>query len=72
MKKTAEQRYIDYKIKLADDVNKIISKKRLSQAHAAEILGIKQPRVSNLVNFDKNMDLFSIDTLIMFKFILTK
>ncbi len=34
----------------------------LTQAQAAEIFGVSQPRVSNLVN--GKIDLFSIDTLI--------
>jgi len=48
----------DLMIKLSE----IISKKKLTQAGAAKLMGVTQPRVSDLVR--GKIDLFSIDTLI--------
>ncbi len=43
-------------------LQKIISSRRLKQAEAAKLLGVTQPRVSDLVR--GRIDLFSVDTLI--------
>jgi len=43
-------------------VRKIIEERSLTQAQAAELFGVTQPRISNLVR--GKIDLFSIDTLV--------
>lgn len=43
-------------------VRKIIEARSLTQARAAELFGVTQPRISNLVH--GKIDLFSIDTLV--------
>ena len=43
-------------------VRKLIEDRNLTQAEAAKLFGVTQPRVSNLVR--GRIDLFSIDTLI--------
>ena len=48
----------DLMIKLSE----IIEQRKLTQARAAKLLGVTQPRVSDLVR--GKIDLFSIDTLI--------
>jgi predicted XRE-type DNA-binding protein len=47
---------------LMAEIQTIISSRRLKQAEAAEILGVSQPRVSDLLR--GRIDLFSTDTLI--------
>jgi predicted XRE-type DNA-binding protein len=43
-------------------VRKLIEERSLTQAQAARLFGVTQPRISNLVR--GRIDLFSIDTLI--------
>ena len=43
-------------------LEKAIAKRRLTQAQAAKLLGVTQPRVSDLLR--GRIDLFSVDTLI--------
>jgi predicted XRE-type DNA-binding protein len=43
-------------------VRRIIEERSLTQAQAAELFGVTQPRISNLVR--GKIDLFSIDTLV--------
>jgi predicted XRE-type DNA-binding protein len=43
-------------------VRKLIEDRGLTQAEAAKLLGVTQPRISNLVR--GRIDLFSIDTLV--------
>ena len=43
-------------------LQKIISSRRLKQTEAAKLLGVTQPRVSDLMR--GRIDLFSVDTLI--------
>ena len=43
-------------------VERALSRRRLTQVQAAKLLGISQPRVSDLVR--GRIDLFSIDTLV--------
>jgi predicted XRE-type DNA-binding protein len=43
-------------------VRKLIEERSLTQAEAAKLLGVTQPRISNLIR--GRIDLFSIDTLI--------
>jgi predicted XRE-type DNA-binding protein len=44
------------------EVRKLIEERKLTQAEAAKLLGVTQPRISNLVR--GKIDLFSIDTLV--------
>jgi predicted XRE-type DNA-binding protein len=46
------------------DIERILKKRRLTQAKAATLLGVSQPRVSDLIR--GRIDLFSIDTLVDF------
>lgn len=43
-------------------LRKLIEERSLTQAEAAKLLGVTQPRISNLIR--GRIDLFSIDTLI--------
>jgi predicted XRE-type DNA-binding protein len=43
-------------------LSQLIKKRKLTQAEAARLLGVTQPRISNLVG--GKIELFSIDTLI--------
>jgi len=43
-------------------IKRILKERRLTQAKAAKLLGVSQPRVSDLVR--ARIDLFSIDTLV--------
>lgn len=52
---------LSLKSKLVIIITKIIDDKKLTQKEAAIILGVNQPRVSNLINGRINK--FSIDTL---------
>ena len=44
------------------EVRKLIEERKLTQAAAAKLFGVTQPRISNLVR--GRIDLFSIDTLV--------
>jgi predicted XRE-type DNA-binding protein len=44
------------------EIQQVISTRRLKQAAAAKLLGVSQPRISDLMR--GRIDLFSIDTLI--------
>jgi predicted XRE-type DNA-binding protein len=52
------------KTRLAIAVNAIIKQRRLKQTGAAEILGISQPKVSALANYQ--LDHFSVEKLMSF------
>jgi predicted XRE-type DNA-binding protein len=52
------------------EIEKIIKKNEWTQAQAADILGITQPRISEIVS--DRVDLFSIDTLVKYLSILGK
>jgi predicted XRE-type DNA-binding protein len=47
---------------LMNDLEQIIRKRKLTQARAAKLLGVTQPRVSDLVR--GKIELFSVDSLI--------
>jgi predicted XRE-type DNA-binding protein len=47
---------------LMGSIRSIIEREGLTQAHAAQMLGVSQPRVSDLVR--GKIDLFSIDALV--------
>jgi predicted XRE-type DNA-binding protein len=52
------------KVRLAVAIQQIIQGRRLSQAAAAELLDINQPKISALVNF--HLDGFSVERLLHF------
>ena len=52
------------KLRLAHAINGVIARQRLSQAAAAEKLGINQPKVSVLGNY--KLDSFSVERLMTF------
>jgi predicted XRE-type DNA-binding protein len=52
------------KAHLAVAINKILDEAHLSQASAAQVLGISQPKVSALANF--KLDGFSVERLLTF------
>jgi predicted XRE-type DNA-binding protein len=52
------------KVRLAVAINQILGKAHLSQAVAAERLGINQPKISALVNY--RLDGFSVERLMNF------
>ena len=47
---------------LMDSLEEVIKKRGLSQREAAKLLGVTQPRISNLVK--GRLDLFSLDMLV--------
>ena len=57
-----EAEYLKVRADLMVNLQKVITARRLKQAEAAELLGVTQPRVSDLMR--GRIDLFSIDTLI--------
>ena len=52
------------KLRLAHAINGVIARRRLTQAAAAERLGINQPKVSALANY--KLDGFSVERLMTF------
>ena len=57
-----EAEYLKVRSELMVNLQKVIKERGLKQAEAAELLGVTQPRVSDLMR--GRIDLFSIDTLI--------
>lgn len=57
-----EAEYLKVRAELLVNIQKAITARGLKQAEAAELLGVTQPRVSDLMR--GRIDLFSIDTLI--------
>ena len=52
------------KLRLAHAINGVIARRRLTQAAAAEKLGVNQPKVSALANY--RLDGFSVERLMTF------
>jgi predicted XRE-type DNA-binding protein len=52
------------KLRLAFAINRIVADRALSQAHAAALLGVNQPKVSALTNY--KLDGFSVERLMTF------
>jgi predicted XRE-type DNA-binding protein len=52
------------KLRLAYAINSIVERRRLTQAAAAEVLGVNQPKVSALVRY--KLDGFSVERLMTF------
>ncbi|HEV7515511.1 MAG TPA: helix-turn-helix transcriptional regulator [Thermoanaerobaculia bacterium] len=57
-----EAEHLRIRSTLMGAVRKLIDDRKLTQAEAADLFGVTQPRISNLVR--GKIDLFSIDTLI--------
>src|SRR4051794_12102609 len=55
---------LDLKVRLAVEIVRLINARRLSQAAAAELLKINQPKVSALKNY--KLDGFSVERLMTF------
>lgn len=58
----AEAEHLRIRSTLMIGVRKLIEDRQLTQAEAAKLFGVTQPRISNLVR--GRIDLFSIDTLV--------
>lgn len=58
----AEAEHLRIRADLMIEVRRLIKARRLTQARAAKLFGVTQPRISNLVR--GRIDLFSVDTLI--------
>jgi predicted XRE-type DNA-binding protein len=52
------------KLRLAHAINRVIGRRRLTQAAAADKLGVNQPKVSALANY--KLDGFSVERLMTF------
>jgi predicted XRE-type DNA-binding protein len=57
-----EAKHLQIRADLMIEVTKLIDARRLTQAKAAELFGVTQPRISDLVR--GKIDRFSIDTLV--------
>ena len=57
-----EAEYLRIRSYLMVEIRKLIEARGLTQARAARLLGVTQPRISDLVR--GKIDLFSIDTLV--------
>jgi predicted XRE-type DNA-binding protein len=57
-----EAAHLEVRSTLMFTIHKLIQDRRLTQAKAAKLLGVSQPRVSDLVR--GRIDLFSIDSLV--------
>ena len=54
--------HLEHRSDLMDCVEQVIQTRGLSQREAAKLLGVTQPRISNLVK--GRLDLFSLDMLV--------
>jgi predicted XRE-type DNA-binding protein len=57
-----EAEHLKVRSSLMIQIRKVLESRRLTQAQAAELFGVSQPRISDLVR--GKIHLFSIDTLI--------
>ena len=57
-----EAEHLRIRSRLMIQLSKLIDERNLTQAEAAKLFGVTQPRISNLVR--GRIDLFSIDTLV--------
>lgn len=57
-----EAEHLKIRSTLMMQIRKLLETRRLTQAAAAELFGVSQPRISDLVR--GKIDLFSIDTLV--------
>ena len=59
-----EAKELQTKLRLAYAINEIVEGRRLTQASAAEVLGIPQPKISSLKNY--KLEGFSVERLMTF------
>src|SRR5437868_14347080 len=57
-----EAEYLKVRSSLMIQIRKVVESRRLTQAQAADLFGVSQPRISDLVR--GKINLFSIDTLV--------
>ncbi|MEO7043270.1 MAG: XRE family transcriptional regulator [Gemmatimonadaceae bacterium] len=57
-----EAEHLKLRAQLMSAVRQVIEQRKLTQAQAAKLLGVTQPRISDLVR--GKIDLFSMDTLV--------
>ena len=57
-----EAEHLRLRAQLMKAMRQVIEQRRLTQVQAAELLGVTQPRISDLMR--GKIDLFSIDTLV--------
>ena len=60
----ADARERTLKVELAMEVNRLLRERRLTQAAAANLLGIRQPHVSDLVRY--RLERYSVERLMEF------
>ena len=59
-----EAKELHTKLRLAYAINEIVGRRRLTQASAAELLGVPQPKISSLKNY--KLEGFSVERLMIF------
>ena len=59
-----EAKELHTKLRLAYAINEIVDGRRLTQARAAEVLGVPQPKISSLKNY--KLEGFSVERLMTF------
>jgi predicted XRE-type DNA-binding protein len=59
-----DAREVTLKVKLAVEVNRILTERGLAQERAAKLLGVRQPHVSDLARY--RLDRFSVERLMDF------
>jgi len=57
-----EAEHLKLRAQLMGAVRQVIEQRQLTQAQAAKLLGVTQPRISNLIQ--GKIELFSMDTLV--------
>lgn len=57
-----ESEHLKLRAQLMSAVRQVIEQRKLTQAQAAKLLGVTQPRISDLIR--GKIDLFSMDTLV--------
>jgi predicted XRE-type DNA-binding protein len=57
-----EAEHLRLRAQLMMAIRRVIEQRQLTQVHAAQLLGVTQPRISDLMR--GKIDLFSIDTLV--------
>ena len=60
----SEAKELQTKLRLAYAINEIVDSRRLTQAGAAELLGVPQPKISSLKNY--KLEGFSVERLMTF------
>jgi predicted XRE-type DNA-binding protein len=60
----SDAKELQTKLRLAHAINEIVEGRRLTQARAAEVLGVPQPKISSLRNY--KLEGFSVERLMTF------